>query len=117
MPDQEKVLRRWFEITIIEHAEVVAEVKEWKQIADTGNEKDNGPVYGYVYSQGSQVLTAARLEQKIDQMDVRRVLCAVNGLPYGEPSPAPEKPRKTRRDKGTKKSPVQNLDGHEGTTQ
>jgi len=44
---------------------VAATVREWKQTSDTGNPRDNGPMYEYVSTDGFEYNTTKVLEQNV----------------------------------------------------
>lgn len=64
----------------------VAEVgpkREYKKLADTGNERDGGPVHGYVEVPDrveTEVVTTQVFEQVVEELDLLAVVRAVNGL-------------------------------------
>ena len=63
--------------------DVIGDAIEWKQVADTGNEKNNGPVYEYVPKPGCvEVKERSRtlLEQTLPEIDLKAIIKAVNGL-------------------------------------
>lgn len=72
------VLRRWYEVRIIERTEVACTVKDWKQVRD--EPIDGKGTYDHVYSPGSRIEESTRFEQRADAVDIRHVICAVNGL-------------------------------------
>lgn len=63
------VLRRWYEVRIVERTEVVSSEKEW-----------HAEIRDYAYSPGVKTLEVTRFEQRAEVVDIRRVICAVNGL-------------------------------------
>lgn len=68
---------------IIEVTEVVEQAvirSEWMPIADTGNPKDNGPIYDYVASTRREDRKTIRYRQEQEALDLIAVIKAVNGL-------------------------------------
>lgn len=64
-------------IEVVENSET--EKREWVKLADTGNEKDNGPTYGYATYKSTQQITRKVFEQTVEAMDIWLVVKAVNG--------------------------------------
>jgi len=70
-----------FKIEIIRIEKEKFEDQEYKQVADTGNERDSGPVYEYVPS-GTKIreIETTILEQTVEELDLHSVIRAINGL-------------------------------------
>lgn len=75
-------LFRKYTITITRSDEVEAERREWKQVADSGNERDDGPVYEYVTYPGVEHESTDILKQEIrdEGLDIKAVIRAINGI-------------------------------------
>lgn len=73
---------RKYKISIIRIDEYDAIGREWKQIADTGNEKDGGKVYDYVtYPTTGTTETAVLTQETTDEnLDIKNIIKAINGL-------------------------------------
>lgn len=73
---------RKYTITITRSDEVDAVRREWKQVADTGNERDDGAVYEYVTYNGVEHESVDILKQEIlnEDLDIKAVIKAVNGI-------------------------------------
>lgn len=69
-----------YRITIeqVTWSEVVKQA--WQKIADTGNERDDGPQYGYVDARGKEIDSTKILQQEVEELDVKAVIKAINGL-------------------------------------
>ena len=69
-----------YKITIeqIETKDYVA--REYEKIADTGNEKDGGAVYGYVTSPSTREVRTTVLEQTVEALSIPAVIRAINNL-------------------------------------
>jgi hypothetical protein len=65
----------------IELIEVVPSLeKEWLKVADSGNKHDDGPIYEYVWIDGTREKTSTLLEQAVETLDLAAVIKAVNNL-------------------------------------
>jgi len=53
---------------------------QYKKISDTGNEKDQGPIYGYVEYEKTIKFETDIYDQTIDEIDINAVIKAVNRL-------------------------------------
>lgn len=65
-------------ITKVEEKEVTK--KEYQKTADTGNERDNGAVYGYVPYTTTERIETKVLDQVSDEIDLTKVIKAVNNI-------------------------------------
>jgi hypothetical protein len=70
----------YFEVTIKRIEAVEERGREWKQVADSGNPRDGGPVYEYVYAPGVRQQDRVILRQEVEQLDVNAVVLAVLGI-------------------------------------
>ena len=52
----------------------------YKKVSDTGNERDDGPVYDYVEYEDECVKETDILKQEVEDMDVIKVIKAINGI-------------------------------------
>jgi hypothetical protein len=52
----------------------------WERVADSGNERDKGPIYDYAPIEEIQIDTTVVLQQNIDELDLTAVIKAVNGI-------------------------------------
>lgn len=77
-----------FIITVTETKEVQVKQKDWLKVADTGNKKGDGPVYEYVFSDGTKVEEKEVYRQEVDSVDLVKIINAVNTIPE---TPAEEK--------------------------
>jgi len=69
-----------YKITIIKLDTKKVVEEEWEKIADTGNEGDNGHVYGYVEKNTERKIEETILEQTLDDIDIPKVIKALNNL-------------------------------------
>lgn len=55
---------------------------EWKQIADSGNKQDNGPVYDYVtHPQLKEIVKETKVfEQTVTTLNLANVIRAINEI-------------------------------------
>lgn len=67
-----------FKIIITEITEEPGIEQEFKKTADSGNEKDNGPVYGYVDKKVTIKNVNEIYTQKVEDIDLVGVINAVN---------------------------------------
>ena len=65
-------------ITKIEEKEV--EEKEYQKIADEGNERDGGPVYGYVPRTIKTTEETTILKQVVSELELSDVIKSINQL-------------------------------------
>src|SRR2546421_10348100 len=71
-----------YRVTIVKIDENVPDrEREYKKIADTGNESDDGPVYGYVYADGTKTVETEIFKQRDEERDLAAVIKAVNKKP------------------------------------
>jgi hypothetical protein len=70
----------YYEVTIKRVEAVEERDREWKQVADSGNLKDGGPVYDYAYAPIVRQRERVILQQQVDQLDVNAVVLAVLGI-------------------------------------
>lgn len=68
------------QIVITEITQQERDYQSWKKVADTGNEKDNGPVYEYVQSTEINEQERVILKQELDEIDLPSVIKAINAL-------------------------------------
>lgn len=61
-----------------------SDVQEWKQVADTGNERDGGAQYDYVTKRGVSTETTELLDVIVEALNMRAVVDAV--LPPNSPA-------------------------------
>ncbi len=54
--------------------------REHKKVADTGNERDDGPQYDWVDTSCTKDFTREVLNQQVDTLDLVTVIKAVNGI-------------------------------------
>ncbi len=66
-----------FRIEITEITEVEGTRQTYEKIADTGNETDGGPRYGYVIVPGLKEVESEILKTRVEQLDLKAVLCAI----------------------------------------
>jgi hypothetical protein len=70
----------YFEVTIKRIEAVEEKIQEWKHVADSGNERDNGAVYDYVSAPIVRPHERVILHQQVEQLDVNAVVLAVLGI-------------------------------------
>lgn len=54
--------------------------QEWQKVADTGNSRDGGPVYGYTACPTVREVTTKLLEQTLERLDLQAIILAANGI-------------------------------------
>lgn len=67
----------------IEHISAVEyEARDWKQVANTGNKSDGGPVYEYVTYPSSRDISTKVFEQTLpaEYFDMKATVAVINGL-------------------------------------
>lgn len=72
-----------YSIKITKQETVIKTVQRYQRIADTGNEKGDGPVYGNVPTQEEVVVETPILSQVIeggDKLDIKTVIKAINSI-------------------------------------
>ncbi len=69
-----------YRIVITEEKVVKIREKEYERLADTGNDKDGGVVYGYVWSDGEETQKANVLDLTVDELHLQEILDAVTGV-------------------------------------
>lgn len=74
-----------FIITVTETKEVQVKEKDWRKVADTGNKKGDGPVYEYVFSDGTKIEEKEVYRQEVESVDLVSIITAVN-LPQDKPA-------------------------------
>lgn len=56
------------------------EGREYQQVSDTGNPRDNGPVYDYVPLEKEEEIETTVLSQSLEEIDLPRIIKAVNQI-------------------------------------
>ena len=69
-----------FEITIKRIESVNVTRQEWKQVADSGNKRDDGAVYEYVGYPDVQDADTLILQQSVKELDIPAVIKAINNI-------------------------------------
>lgn len=69
-----------FRITIEKIEKVTVRDRDYQKLADTGNEKDGGPIYGYVNFEKETTTSITILDQRVDELDLPTVIKAVNKI-------------------------------------
>lgn len=69
-----------YRIQITEVTSAVEPTSEWKQLADSGNPYDSGPIYGWVEVTRVRERTREVLTQEVLELDIVAVIRAVNGI-------------------------------------
>ena len=69
-----------YEIKITRKQRVSVTAREWVKIADTGNDHDNGPRYGYAECPGERQDCIEIYSQVVDSLNLAKVIQAVNGI-------------------------------------
>lgn len=70
-----------YQIVIKKIEKVQKTDRTYHQIADTGNERDNGPVYGYVEHPAEETVESEIYKQKTDkEIDLKGVIDAFNKI-------------------------------------
>lgn len=71
-----------YEVRIVKHETVIKKIGEYQKISDTGNEKADGPVYGFVNVEREVVVDTPILSQTIegDKVDIKTIIKAINSL-------------------------------------
>ena len=79
MPDRTFVKYK-ISISRIDSIETIS--RSWVQIANTGNEHDNDPKYGYAEQPGTQFSETTILTQEIreENLDIKTIIKAINGI-------------------------------------
>lgn len=54
--------------------------REYEKIADSGNPHDKGAIYGYVSKEVAQTSKINIFEQTVEELDMTKVIKAVNNL-------------------------------------
>lgn len=54
--------------------------REWERIADSGNPKDDGAIYGYVDNIIDEEETTTLLKQNLETLDITKVIKAINNI-------------------------------------
>ena len=53
---------------------------EWLVVADTGNPRDGGRLWEYVPTEAQRETTTKVYEQRVQNLDLARVIVAINGI-------------------------------------
>lgn len=69
-----------YKITIVKVERLTVVKRQYEKIADTGNPRDNGALYGYVESPGTELRETTMLEQTVEELDLTNVIKAVNSI-------------------------------------
>lgn len=72
-----------FTIEITEHVPVVRKGRDWLKVADTGNEKDGGPIYAYIDVDVEKIEDRVILKMELDTIVIEDVVRALLGLDDG----------------------------------
>lgn len=67
-----------YKVTIVKISLVEVVTSEYEKVADTGNKKDNGPVYEYVSKPITKPTETEIYAQMVDDLDLPTVIKAVN---------------------------------------
>ena len=70
-----------FKITVQEQRETTRRGEKWVKLADTGNEKDGGTLYGWVDATMVDTQTIEIYEQSVDDLDVKKLAIFLNTTP------------------------------------
>lgn len=54
--------------------------RTWQKVADSGNPKDGGVVYDYAEYPGEEINRVEVLKQELEEVDLKVVIRALNGL-------------------------------------
>ena len=69
-----------YKISIVKVETVPIEQREWLRVADTGNPMGGGPQYAYQTFPSTATKETKVLEQQVDEVDLKAVIRALNGL-------------------------------------
>ena len=69
-----------YEITIRKKYTEPEVIKEWKQLADSGNEYDDGKQYGYASTEKDVERSEEIFSQTLPEIDFKAIIKAVNGI-------------------------------------
>lgn len=69
-----------YRVTITEITSEKRPTREYEKLADTGNDRDGGAVYGYVETEWWLRTEREVLKQEVEALDVAAVIRAVNNL-------------------------------------
>ena len=69
-----------YKVVISRLDEVETPNREWKRLADSGNARDDGAVYGYATYVSTESRQEPVFEQVVNDLDFIAVICAVNGI-------------------------------------
>ncbi len=67
-----------FRIVVTEIREVPNTKREHHRVSETGNERDDGPIWAYVEVGGVQEEEREVFRQELDQIDLFKIIQAVN---------------------------------------
>lgn len=70
----------YYRVKIEQVVEIPTIEKEYKIIAQSGNERDGKEVYAYVPEKSTTTESITILEQEIKDIDISKVIAAINGL-------------------------------------
>ena len=77
-----------YTVKITRETRYIAKKKDWLKVADTGNERDAGPVYDYVEREGEFTHSHDILVQEgLLDLDLPAVIAAVNKLNLAKSQP------------------------------
>ncbi len=69
-----------YRIQITKEEKVKTTDRDYKKVADTGNERDDGPVYEYVEFPSEKTVVTELLDQRVEGLDMEDVIKAINGI-------------------------------------
>lgn len=69
-----------FKVSVIKIETVPFERRNWEKVADSGNERDGGAVYAYATFPSTTQRETKVLEQEVEDLDLKQVIRAINGL-------------------------------------
>lgn len=67
-----------YKVVITSSEKVDSIDREYQKVADSGNERDKGPVYEYVEFPKKKTVTTEVYAQQVDDLDLKKVIDAVN---------------------------------------
>lgn len=73
-------MNQHFVVKITEVTERLVPAQQWMKVADTGNERDNGPVYAYVDTETRSTEKRVLLKQDLEAIALPAIIKAINQL-------------------------------------
>ena len=70
----------YYKITIKQIEDKSTTMQSWEKLADSGNKRDNGAMYGYVEHKTTEEVETLILVQHIPNLNLGEVIKAINGF-------------------------------------